>query len=790
MRYSNCKFIAVSAICLVSILGTDVVRAAPEIEELVVTAQRRTESVQNIPIAISGLSSEEMETLGFDDATDLTAQVPNVQVSGTFGKTQPIFSIRGVSQSDFSSNQASPVGIYIDEAYMGATFTHGLNFFDLERSEVLRGPQGTLYGRNTTGGAINIITRTPELDGVTTGNIKVGAGNFGLLTASGAVEAPLSEGKLAARIAFTYEEDDGYFRNLLGGPDFGQTKFAGGRLALNWQASERLNAVFKYTTGESSPRGIPARFEGRIPVAPGVFVDAVGASRDPSLSNFEGEFDEQGNFDAESDLATLRLTYEGDNFSIVSVSSYNDAEFVNEADTDGHAGFRNASQIYSGQSESFNQDIRFVSDYDGAFNFIAGLYYGEEGNDAQVLTRLVNPEFNIFLLSPNPADQELGMLFTQLGGTFQQLETTKTASAIYGQARWDINDKLGLDVGLRYTEDKISRDFLNVARIDANTVPIGTFVPGNIFGINTPFLPPGALGPGTPGIFLNGPLTDASAPNFSETEGEVTGKISLDYALSDDLLIYGSFNRGFRGGSINNGGQFASPPTLDGIYATPEFVDAYELGAKGDFLNGRLRINAAAFFYDYTDQQFVNQVGLAGFIENAGGSEITGLELEITALLSDNLSANLGIGLLDTEFTELSLADTTTPDPFDEVDLAGNELISAPDLNISLALDYNVPLSWGTLNAHIDANYQGDQFFSAYNDFTSYEAIGQEAYWLSNARLSAIWGDEENLTLSAWIKNIGEEEYDFYAINLQGLGFDFFTTGGPRTYGLELGYKF
>jgi len=281
----------------------------------------------------------------------------------------------------------------------------------------LRGPQGTLYGRNTTGGAINLITRTPELNGETSGNIKVGFGNFGLVTANGAIEAPLIEGKLAARVAFTYEEDDGFFRNLLGGPNFGQNDFNGARLALNWQASERLNAVLKLTTGESTPRGIPARFEGKIPVGGGVFIDAVGASRDPNLSNFEGEFDEQGNFDSESDLATLRLTYEADKYSIVSVTSYNDAEFINEADTDGHAGFRNASQVYSGQSDSISQDIRFVSNFDGPFNFIAGLYYGDENNDAQVRTRLVNPDFNIFLLSPDPDVQGLGVLFTQLGGT-------------------------------------------------------------------------------------------------------------------------------------------------------------------------------------------------------------------------------------------------------------------------------------------------------------------------------------------------------------------------------------
>jgi len=764
---------------------------AQVLEELVVTAQKRSQSVQDIPIAISGLSADEIEALGFDDATDLSAQVPNVQVSGTFGKTQPIFSIRGVSQSDFNSNQASPVGIYTDEAYLPATFTHGLNFFDLERTEVLRGPQGTLYGRNTTGGAINLITRTPEIDGGTSGNINVGVGNFGLVTANGAVESTLVEGKLAARVAFTYEEDDGFFRNLLGGPNFAQTDSNGARIALNWQPSEQLNAVFKYTSAESTPRGIPARGEARIPVAPGVFVDVVGATRDPNLSNFEGEVNDQGNFDSESDLATLRLTYEGSNYSIVSVSSYNDAEFRNQADTDGQGGpFPTASQVYSGDSESFNQDIRFVSNYDGAFNFIAGVYYGIEENSAQVQSTFTNPDFNIFLLAPDAATQGLGQIFTQLGGVFQDLESTKEAVAVYGQGRWELNDKLGLDIGLRYTEDDITLDRLNVSRTDFNGTPIGSFIPGNNTGINNPFIPPGAFGPGSPGIFLDGPLTDESAAGFTETEREVTGKIGLDYKVSDDLLVYGSYNRGYRSGSINNGLQYIELANPSDNYADPEFLDAYEVGLKGDFLNGRLRVNVAAFYYEYEDQQFVNQVGLAANLENAGESEILGAEFEVLALLTENLSVKVGLGLLDTEFTELSLANTVTPDPFDEVDLSGNELISAPDVNLNLAIDYEIPTSWGVINAHVDANYQDDQFYSAYNNFTTFEAIGQEAYWLVNARLSAAFGEEGNLTVSAWVKNLAEEEYDFYAINLQALGFDFFLTGAPRTYGLEVGYKF
>jgi len=375
---------------------------------------------------------------------------------------------------------------------------------------------------------------------------------------------------------------------------------------------------------------------------------------------------------------------------------------------------------------------RFVSDFDGAFNFIAGVYYSIEENSAQVQSNFLNPFFNIFLLAPD-------------------------------EGRWELNDRLGLDFGLRYTEDETTLDRLNVARTDFNGGVIGSFIPGNTTGINNPFVPPNAFGPGSPAFFLDGPPTNESAQGFTETEREVTGKIGLDYKVSDDVLVYASYNRGFRSGSINNGLQFTALANPSDAYAAPEFVDAYELGLKGDFLDGRLRVNATAFYYEYEDQQFINQVGLAADLENAGESEILGLELEVLALLSDNLSLKLGLGLLDTEFTELSLSN---------------------------ALDYDIPTSWGSLNAHVDANYQGDQFYSAYNDFPTFEEIGQDAYWLVNSRLSAAVGDEGNLTISAWVKNLADEEYDVYAINLQALGFDYFLTGAPRTYGLEVGYRF
>ena len=426
-----------------------------------------------------------------------------------------------------------------------------------------------------------------------------------------------------------------------------------------------------------------------------------------------------------------------------------------------------------------------MSDFDGNINFIAGLYYGKEDLAMHnMLTLYEDP--TILLGSP------LGNLLTEFGRVDQRLDTGKRSMAAYTQFRFTLTDRLGLDVGLRYTDDKNSLDYVNISRLDYDGNPLGSWVPGNITGtaVDNAFLPP-EFDPAGLGFYIDGPYTLDSAPTYDVTENEWTGKVSLDYAFKDTMMGYASYSHGYRSGSFN-GGLYYVPRPLDGAYAKPEFVDTYEIGLKSDLLDGQLRINAAAFYYDYTDQQFINVVGVSTFLENAGGSEIKGFELEVWAQPIDNLHLQATLGWLDTEYTELELANTVSADPNDQIDLAGNELISAPQLNLSFAADYDVDLSdWGILRIHLNANYQDDQWYSAYNDQIGYGQIKQDAFWLVNGRLSVIFGAEQNFSLSAWIKNLADEEYDSYAINVQaGFGYDYYLSGPPRTYGLEFNYLF
>ncbi|MGB1457676.1 TonB-dependent receptor, partial [Spongiibacter marinus] len=291
--------------------------------------------------------------------------------------------------------------------------------------------------------------------------------------------------------------------------------------------------------------------------------------------------------------------------------------------------------------------------------------------------------------------------------------------------------------------------------------------------------------------YTHGPYTLDSAPELDTTEREWTGKVGLDYRLSDELMVYASASRGYRSGSFNGGAYYIERP-LETAYASPEYIDAFEVGFKADLFDNSMRLNAAAFHYDYTNQQFINVVGISNFLENAGGSTIQGLEAELWARVTERLTLQLGAGYLDTEYTELTLANTETiANQDDTVDLSGNELISAPKFNFSISADYDVLVTQhGYLSVNVNANFQDDQWYSAYNDDYGYGEIRQDAYWLYNGRISW-YANDDSYSISVWGKNLADEEYDSYAINLQaGFGFDQYLAGEPRSYGAELMVRF
>jgi iron complex outermembrane receptor protein len=261
--------------------------------------------------------------------------------------------------------------------------------------------------------------------------------------------------------------------------------------------------------------------------------------------------------------------------------------------------------------------------------------------------------------------------------------------------------------------------------------------------------------------------------------------MGLKYQLSDEFMLYGSYSQGYRSSAFNGGATFS---TTELTIAEPETVEAYEIGIKSRWWDNRLQFNGALFHNNYKNQQLVNIVGAVRFLENAGSSYIDGAELEFRALLSEDLSINIGLGLLDTEYDELSLTNPATSLP---VDLSGNQLPSAPSVNMNISVDYIAARgSWGEVSMHFNSQYVSKQWFSAYNDDYGYEGIKADGYMQSNARFT--WSSaNESYDVSLWIKNIEENNEPVYAINAQQtFMFDYYIMPMPRHFGLDVNLRF
>lgn len=764
--------------------------ASGGVDEILVTAQRRSESIQDIPVAISALGKKALDQIGFLRPNDVGAVVPNVQVSEVYGRFQPIFSVRGVSQSDYNSNVTSPVGVYVDEAYIGSVFLHGSNFFDVERVEVLRGPQGTLYGKNTTGGAINLISKAPEVDGKLSGDFRGSYGNYKAVSIDAAIEAPLIQDVLAARIAVTYADDEGYQKDVTNNRRLAETHYWGVRGTLAFRPSDTFKATLRYTHGKTDQVATAPLNKGSLEI-PGVgAIDFSGYQRPATLGFREREDNRTGNVEVNFDLVTLSATLSLPSFDIVSVTSYHSGIYSQQANTDGSP-LQLLEIDWASKTKAFSQDLRAVTTGSDGFKLIVGGYYGKE----KIKT------FNIFEILQSPLvplrafAPPFAALLEQYGGLQQRQEIERESMAAYSQVRWDFADRWGLDVGLRYTRDIDRMPLYNISRIDPNRTPVGSFVPGNIspallgFPVDNAFLPPSADFPA--GIYLDGPYTTASAPAQRIRNQRVTGKFGVDFKPTDDVMLYASYSRGYRSGNFNGGNYYIAKTAAEGSYAKPEVLDAYEVGIKSEWFDRKLRVNAAAFQYNYTDQQFVNVVGVSVSLENAGASRIRGFEVEAVAKPFDGLMIQASANVLDSVFTRLSLSDSSTADLSDKIDLSGNQLISSPKFSATLGADYTIPLSGAlSIDLHVDASYRSRQWFSAYNDKLGYGNIGQKGYALANGRVTLI-NEDAGYQIALWGKNVFNKKYTSYAIDLTGgFGYDYFLSGTPRTYGLELSYKF
>ena len=583
------------------------------IEEILVTAQRRSGNLQEVPISITALTSDDIDTHRFRDPGDLSAQTPNMATSTVQGAGTPVFGLRGVSMNDWSFNQTGPVAVYLDEGYKGNPSLLAVPFFDLERVEVLRGPQGTLYGKNTTGGAVNFITRQPTMENA--GTVTVGAGNYGLSEVEAAFNAVLSD-VLAVRLAGTYAQQDGWLKNVTPGiDDANSIDEHGVRLSVLWQPQDDLEVLLRASSAQSDPISFSVKMAAEAqPSFFGIYglFNAFGGTNlsDPSqagLDFFETSSGLGQRRLVETDAVSLTVNWNpNDSYVVTSITSLDEGTAVNPDDGSGTVNLAVGS-VFSVDAEQFTQDLRIASNLDGPFDFVAGLYYWrEELANAHENYLFLDVDFNLdgavdfndcfdplavaFGLPPSAAGAATEGLFNSLGFSLAGFATLgcnaknsfaqdKTSTAAYFDGSYALADGLLLRYGIRYTRDDAEQTRFNAHFESADGIPVLGTINGGSFD----------------------PLATIPRQDFSDSE--VTGRIGLDYTTPNGTLFYGSFNQGYRGGAFNAQAYY-DPSEIS--MAEPEFLDSFEVGFKSTLWDGRVRLNGAAFFYSYESQQFIS----------------------------------------------------------------------------------------------------------------------------------------------------------------------------------------
>ncbi len=757
--------------------ATATAAAVPEdaLTEIVVTAQRRTERLQDVPLAITALSGAELADRGVRQAADITASVPNMLLNLPYGpEAQPTFTLRGVTTQDYSQNQSSPIAMYVDEVYKAVGAVQALQTYDLDRVEVLRGPQGTLYGKNATGGAVSFYSKSPSLTEVD-GYATAGFGNYGAYSLNAAVGGPLIDNQLGVRAAVMYEKRDGWVHSVVPGvePLNGVDALAG-RLSFLYRPGDNLTASLKVAVTRSggTPYGAHA-----------LNVDPVYYSG--TIDWFDNGAKYAVHKDIRNDSAALKIEWlASEHATLTSVTGFDYGRWYTKSDDGGLpiTARLDDPNTYTSSTNDFSEELRLASRDSGAFGWLAGLYYGRESTHATV-------EYHFF------DSYDLGYFAlpdsTPLYGfdEFNSFDQLKDSKAVFLNTTFAVTPAVTLHAGARYTRDKVT--ISNFYALEGGPLapgPTGYTPDGGVMTYWTQTI--GAL-PAAFDYYQTGTAPQGPLLNLSQDNNNVSFKAGVDWKPSEDVLTYLNISQGYRGAAFN-GQAFNFPEEAN--FAEPEKLTSIEIGLKADLWNRRGTFNVAVFHYDYKNQQFLDAFTLpsgsgSGFhTVNAPKSRVDGAEFELRAKASDDVEIRAGLGLMSSKYVELSLHATTPTRNC----CVGNKLIQAPDYNGSLAIDWRFAhLAAGDLRLMVEGNYYAKQYFDAFNT----ERIAQGAYGIINARVSFKSAARRGFDAAAWVKNLANEKYLAYGLNQNdpdtgAIGFDYGLVGEPRTYGLEATYRF
>jgi iron complex outermembrane receptor protein len=728
---------AASVFALALCAGSPAFAQEAEDGDIIVTAQRREQNVLDVGIAVQTLSQSDLSERRIEQLRDLNAALPNVSIKEQIPGAIPVIAIRGVGLDDFSSTNNPAAGIYIDEVPLSSLALMSFDFYDLQRVEVVRGPQGTLYGRNTTAGAINVLSARPADH--FEARLAGGYGSFERAEVEAMLNLPLGQ-NAAFRVAGRFvDQGEGYWSSrLLPGETIGEQNAWQARAQLAFGLGEAWDVNLKLESlRQRSEMGIGEHFgtagPGCVPIDPSACTDFLGYT-DTDGDPFTGDWVRQNQYDIDQTSATARIVGDLGFATLTSVTGYIDFERDFYIDSDASP-FRQFEFNQLDWVDQFTQEVRLDGDTP-RLDWTVGAFYSQD---------------DISLRTPSFLDDLFGT--EALITADQQSEST----AVFAQAEWALTDRLELITGARYTEEE--KDY------------IGGTLDQNPFGLSALV----AMNPTCPGPALPCQLSFADTGIADEF---FSWRVGLDWRVNADTLIYASVSRGQK-----SGGFFTGITTTDAQLApyAPEELTAYEIGLKWQHPTAPVRAELSAFHYDYSDLQTFIRVDLGPISVQALGNvpeaEISGLEASLAWEPIDGLTLQAGAGLLS---TELGAFDTTAgPVP------AGNEIPNAPELSFNARAIYEWSLTPDlTARAQIGADYADGVFKDAIND----PIIASEEFWLIDARLGvgAPSGDWE---VALWGANLTDEQYVVQGLN-SGLGAGNRNYNAPRTYGVSVSRRF
>lgn len=767
--------LAVSAALVATTLGTPA--NAQVIDEIIVTATKRAESVQEVPLAITALSGKFIEDVNLNDVKDLISFTP-----GITGNSHDSFidavSIRGIRTQDYGVGGDPSAAIFKNELYEGRNGSVVTSLYDIERAEILRGPQGFLFGRNSIGGAISVHTRYADPDAGLSGYADLDVGERGHVVFEGAVNVPVSD-SFAMRIAGYSSQEDGFVKNFFDQRDL----IAHDKQALRWSTAYEnegllIKTQVEYETREQSGTVYRAIAEGDYwDTLVGVFGNAItpqGTERDADLDQSFGDHDD-------SDILTIgaRIDYDFENLTLTSITGFKDHDYFYTEDYDGTPlAISDYQQDQTG--DYFQQELRLTSNSGGPLSWYAGMSFYEESIDALFIGSGAEDAFCNYYGNyyyPGNGITDCASLYAYYGSAwtpssdgllteFGRILGEFSGWAAYIDLTYYISDSFDVSFGVRYTDDK--KDF----NLDVPT-PESQYAPVFEYGFTT-----------------DGPIE--TSDSWSDTQVRLAGR----YQFGESSMIYGSYTEGFKSGGfgsfalVDSAGDRIPCCTTDVDQASgarsrafqPENVESIEFGYKGRVFGNTTDLSVSGFVYDYEDLQisFFDSDAGANTVENVGQVDGSGIEGSITSQINENWSLYLGLSWLDTDATGVQqVCDGDTPDSCE-----GTSLFWAPKWSGAAVISAAFPSAEGEIKGSLEAYWESERGggWGAYPEtmLGSNSTVSLRVGYASNRSWSAI----------AYVENLTDEfTYDGLGNNGGILPSHFFGPARPRTAGVRFSYE-